>query len=196
MKLLIRVLALVALFIIVGAPAVLVNPALYNGHYYQRIDSSLNWLQARDAAASMTFMKTPGHLVTVLDEEEHTFVDSVRDGGDCWIGANDIDVEGEWRWVTGELFWLGGIGGSVQNGLFEAWNNGEPNNSGDEDGAHMFAGGPNAWNDLPLTNVRSCYLVEFPVPSRPVPAMGQIGLGALVLLIGLVGWLGRRRVTA
>jgi hypothetical protein len=160
----------------------------FQGNYYERIDSTLNWLEARDAAAAMSFGGRPGHLVTILSEEENNFVDSVRSGGNCWIGANDIDEEGDWRWVTGELFWTGGLGGSVVDGFFEAWNNSEPNNSGNEDGAHMFAGGSNGWNDLPVTITRDCYLVEFSGPTTPVPTLGQISLGGLILLIGLLGW--------
>ena len=185
MKAITYLLTMFALLVTTGVQA---DPVHYNGHYYDRIDTTLTWLVARDQAASMTYAGTPGHLVTILTEEEHNFVNSVRNGGDCWIGAEDIDVEGEWRWVTGEIFWTGGLGGSVVDGMFEAWNNNEPNNSGNEDFAHMFTSGPNAWNDLRATHSRSCYLVEFPVEIKPVPTLGQLGLGSMILLLGMLGW--------
>ena len=76
-----------------------------------------------------------------------------------WIGANDVAVEGEWRWATGPeagtLFWNGGIGGTEVT--YANWNGSEPNNCcGGEDYAHIAAaavirgGAPlGAWNDLP-----------------------------------------------
>jgi hypothetical protein len=30
-------------------------------------------------------------------------------------------VEGEWRWLDDELFWLGNYDGGAQNGAFTAW---------------------------------------------------------------------------
>ena len=39
-----------------------------------------------------------------------------------WIGANDINVEGEWVWVSDQ-----------SNIQFSDWHMGEPNNAGGED---------------------------------------------------------------
>lgn len=165
------------------------TPAFFNGHAYLRVNASLTWAQADAQAAQMTYHGVTGHLVTIQSEDENDFVDSVRSGGNCWIGATDAGSEGEWYWVTGEQFWTGGLGGSVLPGMFEAWNNGEPNNAGgDENGAHMFASGSNGWNDLHDSDALGCYLVEFDVTYAAIPSTNILGLAALLILTGLLGW--------
>src|SRR5690606_18865288 len=71
-------------------------------------------------------------------------------------GASDSGVEGQWRWVTGPeantLFWNGLAGGTPVASMYQHWNGGEPNNSGEEDYAHITdpsMGVIGSWNDLP-----------------------------------------------
>jgi hypothetical protein len=59
--------------------------------------------------------------------------------------------------------------------------------------ALLFAGGSNAWNDLPVTSTRTCYLVEYSGEDRPIPTLGQLGLLGLILLLGLLGWRATRQ---
>ena len=47
-----------------------------------------------------------------------------------WIGGTDLSVVGEWRWIDGRLFWLGGSNGAAQGGLYENWAAGSPTSSG------------------------------------------------------------------
>jgi len=136
-----------------------------NGNYYERINTRLLWTDARDAAALMSFESKSGHLATILDAATQNFIFlelGVGAPGDCWFGGTDEVVEGEWRWVTGELFWLGTAAGSVQSGLYENWNGGEPNNAGDEDGLEMNGNG--SWNDEENGLLNECYFVEYVEP--------------------------------
>ncbi|HWP07653.1 MAG TPA: C-type lectin domain-containing protein [Polyangiaceae bacterium] len=96
------------------------TPATYGSHDYLFCNVKVTWAQARDNCASIGMA-----LVRVDDTGEDQFI---SDNGyasppitGIWLGATDGAVEGEWRWVDGELFWLGGKTGSAQNGLYEGW---------------------------------------------------------------------------
>ena len=94
-------------------------------------------------------------------------------------------MEGEWRWLTGELFWLGDETGSAQNGLYENWNSGEPNDvEPGEDGAEFRSDG--TWNDLFNSSTNPCYFVEYPGAFAPVP-VGNFAMILLSLAIGVFG---------
>ena len=60
--------------------------------------------------------------------------------GRTWIGGNDIDEEGTWKWTDGSPF------------EFTFWNSGEPNNSGPNKNEDcMMHGFRGKWNDGPCT---------------------------------------------
>jgi len=142
------------------------------GHYYEYVPSEgITWTAARDAAALRTFYGLQGYLATISVQDESDLLGSQAPGAG-WIGASDAALEGDWYWVTGPeagtLFWRGGSGGTAFG--YEFWNSGEPNNSGNEDYAHITAPGvglPGSWNDLSNTGANSGvyqpkgYLVEY-----------------------------------
>ena len=118
--------------------------AFYNGHFYYLIPSQ-NWSDSEARAQSLG-----GHLVTVNDEAENTFLYSTFtnigaiDRG-LWIGLNDVAREGNFVWASGE-----------ENALFRKWaSGGEPNNSGGgENWVYIFQPGDGRrqfWNDGPNT---------------------------------------------
>lgn len=157
------------------------------GHYYEYISApNLTWTQARAAAQAMIFMDEPGDLVTILTQEEDAFIDNtvLSDGQNPWIGATDDETEGEWTWVTGEIFWIGGPDGEVQNGLFADWDvDGQPDDfGGNEDYAMIRAS--RKWNDQPHGSPNPTgFVVEF------VPEPATLSL----LLIGGIVAFKRRR---
>ncbi len=162
-----------------------------NGNFYERFDEVHLWAEARVAATQLSFQGRTGHLATILDADTQAFIlQNLRAGApsSCWFGGTDEVVEGEWRWVTGELFWIGTAGGSVQNNLFENWGGSEPNNSGDEDGTEMGSGGD--WNDEKNDRTNSCYFVEYSGSLRAIP----ISPVAMILTVLLLGALGIRRL--
>ncbi len=152
-------------------------------HYYEFVsDSGISWTAAEAAAASRTYFGLQGYLVTLTSQEEADF-SGAQASGFGWIGATDVAVEGEWRWVTGPeagtQFWQGLANGTELT--FANWNGGEPNNSGGEDYAHIAAasvirGGASigAWNDLPNNGgggayASQGYVVEYGgMPGDPV----------------------------
>lgn len=128
-------------------------------HYYEFVSSpGISWTAAEAAAAARTYFGLQGYLVTLTSQEEADFAGQ-QASGFGWIGATDVAVENEWRWVTGPeagtLFWQGRSNGTEIT--YANWNGGEPNDYGSgEDYAHIAAasvirgGAPiGAWNDLP-----------------------------------------------
>jgi len=93
-----------------------------NGHYYEYVNtgSAITWTAARDAAAQRTLFGRTGYLATITSLEESTFVSTLIDAPNIWIGATDdfaainsgvyegttqyanqAASEGKWYWVTG-----------------------------------------------------------------------------------------------
>lgn len=152
------------------------------GHYYEFVsDPNISWTDAEVAASNRTYFGWQGYLVTLTSQEEADF-SGQQASGFGWIGANDVAVEGEWRWVTGPeagtQFWSGAAAGTELT--FANWNGGEPNDypddavPGQENYAHIAdasvirGGAPvGAWNDLPNVTATSGaysaqgYVVEY-----------------------------------
>src|SRR5690606_39481447 len=139
--------------------SIVMNEANYlasTGHYYEYVpDLGIRWTEAKAAAELRKFYGLQGYLATILNQDESDLLGSQAPGAG-WIGASDAGVEGQWRWVTGPeantLFWTGLAGGAPVAGMFQHWNGGEPNNSGEEDYAHITdpsMGVIGSWNDLP-----------------------------------------------
>jgi hypothetical protein len=142
------------------------------GHYYEYIPSlGITWTNANTAANLRTYFGLQGYLATLTSQVEADFSGS-QAAGTGWIGGSDAATEGVWQWVTGPengtTFWNGTAGGSSPN--FAFWNTGEPNQSGNEDYAHITHPNVNpngSWNDLSNTGAASGdyqpqgYVVEY-----------------------------------
>jgi hypothetical protein len=167
--------------------SIVLNEANYlqsTKHYYEFIPAlGITWTAARDAAALRTFYGLRGYLATLTVADESDLLGK-QSSGAGWIGASDAAVEGQWRWVTGPeadtQFWSGNATGSVTAPYnYANWNNGEPNNAGGENYAHINAPGTGfdgSWNDLSNTGAGSGdyqpkgYLVEYgDTPGDPAP---------------------------
>lgn len=155
-------------------------------HYYQYVPNlGITWTAAKAAAEASNYYGLQGYLATILAADEAQ-LSGKQAAGAGWIGGSDAAVEGTWRWVTGPeglanggtgiVFWNGLSNGSTPN--FAFWNTSEPNQSGDEDYAHVTApgvGNPGSWNDLSNTGETSGnyqpkgYIVEYGgIPGDPL----------------------------
>ncbi|ASV31827.1 C-type lectin domain-containing protein [Maribacter cobaltidurans] len=156
------------------------------GHYYEYVaDAGITWTDAEVAASNRTYFGLQGYLATLTNQEEADFSGSQAQGVG-WIGASDAASEGQWLWVTGPEagtpFWSGTAGGTTLPPTnFANWNGGEPNQSGNEDYAHITdpsvvrGGAPlGSWNDLPNAGGSGAYspqgyVVEYGgMPGDPV----------------------------
>ncbi len=149
------------------------NPA--NGHTYYLL-APTNWPAAEAAAVSLG-----GHLVTINDAEENTWVFnnfSTFGGGDhpLWIGLTDQETEGEWRWISGE------------RATYRNWAPGEPNSGGgffpDEDHVLMWNPSsdhpPGSWTDSPSNQVWAAVVeVDSVAPPARTSAAGIEGVPPL-----------------
>ena len=161
-----------------------------NGHTYEFVPTggSVSWDWARADAEFRSFEGVDGHLATITSEQENDFVFATFSkwmqpsipgsvsGDKIWIGLSDHDVEGEYRWITGEPF------------DYANWHDGEPNNLGDEDYVHLqtkLRSGAirYGWNDEDSSSALIGYLVEYDVVPEP-NGWAWIPL----ICVGLCGW--------
>ena len=122
------------------------------GNFYMHVETNFTWGAARTNAQTTLINGVGGYLTNITSAAENTHVASLL-SGDAWIGGTDGFTEGEWIWVdgpeAGQQFWSGTASGSSVGGFYENWNSGEPNQSGNEDGAEINNGG--GWNDQGAT---------------------------------------------
>lgn len=127
--------------------------------FYRLVTANANWATA-NANALIATLNQPkglsnvagvtGHLAAITSQEENDFLQALIVDR-TWIGANDIDIEGQWVWSggpeDGQQFWQGVASGNNVNNLYSNWNVGEPNQfGGNEDVAELRTDG--LWNDL------------------------------------------------
>lgn len=98
-----------------SAIAGLTYKGTHNGHSYYISDAKYKWDQAITAAQN-----AGGHLVSINDAAENTFVQSIlptiNTYNNVWIGYTDEVTEGNFLWVNGDM------------STYTNWHANEPNN--------------------------------------------------------------------
>ena len=136
----------------------------YNAHTYAMTSAAMTFAEAKAAAAAVG-----GYLTTVNTKAENTFLTekfyAAYGNKALWIGANDIATEATWVWDNGTTSGDDNLTDTICNAPSgncrpsnatwadgsRKWNNGEPNNSGNEDCANITRS-DGTWNDLRCTN--------------------------------------------
>jgi hypothetical protein len=132
---------------------------------YQIIPGNFTWEQAKADAEARG-----GHLATITSLQESDFIYTILGSTlgdnsykDTWLGANDATTEGDWRWVTGEVW------------SYSRWGPSEPNGSTFENFLTLINRTTIGhipgitWNDSG-NSLYSMYLLEFGYPTDPTKA--------------------------
>ena len=142
-----------------------------NGHYYEVIDQSLLWGDAKTYAEGLS-----SYLVTITSQEEQDFVmnNLSLSGGVYWIGGyqptGSQEPDGGWTWVTGEAW------------DYTNWAPGEPNNTAEVEhllnlwGSEASQYPLGSWNDL--GPMGAPFIVEVP----ELATLSLLAIGGLVML--------------
>ncbi|XP_076416238.1 CD209 antigen-like protein A isoform X2 [Peromyscus maniculatus bairdii] len=94
-------------------------------------------------------------LVVIKSDEEQKFLQQTsKKRGYTWMGLIDMHKESTWHWVDGSPLTLS---------FMKYWNEGEPNNVGDEDCAEFRGDG---WNDTKCDN-KKFWICKKPKTSCP-----------------------------
>jgi hypothetical protein len=116
----------------------------YDGHWYRFMSDMCTWDEARIACENMG-----GYLTAITSFTEMNFVsgmisNSTNSNGIVWIGGTDREIEGDWKWVSGEKF------------VYTNWKSiYEPNNYNNEDYLQIDANP--GWNDA--NGQQQCFYV-------------------------------------
>ena len=136
---------------------VILSDALYSpvtDHWYQLNDTRMKWSEAKAFAESRG-----GYLAAITSAAEgqwlyDTFGSALRiDSGMRIFGGDDVAIEEQWQWITGETW------------SYTNWYAGEPNDYGGNEDCVAFSstlnpGQGHYWNDVP-TDVEYRSLIEY-----------------------------------
>lgn len=154
-----------------------------NGNYYELIQTQLyelTWFQARDNAASLSYLGVSGHLATITSSEENTFLitsfNTRIESEFAWIGGYEPNDDGVWIWAVGPE---AGIQFSQEVNAtapfnYANWGGIEPNDFNSQEDYVMFNLGnnfagilPGQWADADVTPSGNdpihYYLVEYEI---------------------------------
>ena len=107
------------------------------GNLFYKTYEAMNYLDAKAQCES-----DGAYLATPRSDDQNAFIVSLIPNANIWIGLNDIDEEGTFVSVDGE------------DVTYKKWSNGEPNDSGNEDGVEIIGDRESSngyWNDKPTT---------------------------------------------
>jgi len=149
-----------------------VNPTGYfylptNGHFYRPISTGVFYSQSKINAAATTFKGQRGYLVTITSSDEDLFIFNNVPQSNIWFALTDSITEGTWRIDDGpEKGTIVRIGTTNQQGVYNNWAGGEPNNWGGNEDYAVTKWGGSQWNDL-NSNYNNPYVIEYGTWTNP-----------------------------
>jgi hypothetical protein len=149
-----------------------VNPVGYyylptNGHFYRPISTGVFYSQSKINAAATTFKGQKGYLVTITSADEDNFIFNNVPQSNIWFALTDSLTEGTWRIDDGpEDGTIVRIGTTNQQGVYNNWAGGEPNNWGGNEDYAVTKWNGSQWNDLNF-NYNNPYVIEYGTWTNP-----------------------------
>jgi hypothetical protein len=149
-----------------------VNPTGYyylptNGHFYRPISTGVFYSQSKINAAATTFKGQTGYLVTITSSDEDNFIFNNVPQSNIWFALTDSITEGTWRIDDGpEKGTIVRIGTINQQGVYNNWAGGEPNNWGGNEDYAVTKWNGSQWNDLNF-NYNNPYVIEYGTWTNP-----------------------------
>ena len=108
--------------------------------YYKYFDDEKHWYDAQKHCEEQD-----AHLVIDNSEEIHDYITD-KFKKHFWIGATDMEKEGEWKWVDGE---------EVDKAF---WEDGQPGIDGQDEDCALMLG--NEWHDASCENHKAPYVCQ------------------------------------
>ena len=110
----------------------------WGGHSYELFPQKNTLSFSKEFVSSRTHDGLPGYVAVVSSAEEQAVIANMMEKfgvSTIWIDASDEEMEGEWKWHSGELTGqhFPSSGEGEESIPFTSWNQGEPNNAGEED---------------------------------------------------------------
>ena len=151
-------------YILANDPSLTYNAA--TGKFYRFVDTNVDINTALSDATSESnrLNSVNGQLVTIQSQYENSLIlnYATSSSKDIWLGATDINADGNWNWLEGttesdEQFWSGGAGGTGVPGEY-ASSMGLSQTAGEDYLRLNQAGG--GWNDDTPTG-QHAYVIEW-----------------------------------
>ena len=128
-----------------------------DGHIYAVFNEAYSWNEAENLCKSMG-----GHLATKKKKKENDFIKTLLGENFYYIGANDKQTEGQWKWVTDEEF------------SYTNWEEGQPDNAFNNE--HFLMIYPDGtWNDLTSKYPNTGFVLEIDNMEIPVSTIAENG---------------------
>ncbi len=87
--------------ILFSIPKISYAVVLFDGNYYDLIQGSTTWNNAKTSAENLTYLGMPSHLATITSSAENAFLNTTFNTGQdsqfAWIGGWEPADDGVWR---------------------------------------------------------------------------------------------------
>jgi len=166
--------------------------AEFGGHYYEVFDVKNFFIISEKFAQTRIHDGKNGYLLTITSPEENSFVSDLlkqHNIGQAWLGAQDSEVEGQWKWGSSGADLKGPEDGQIlfqkqklvvgendevkeqaDQGPYTNWRDGEPNDADSDEDCAVIVASDGGWNDVRCGFVDAALVVEFGSTPIQIPA--------------------------